>query len=213
MLRILAMGLMLVAVEAIAEEHTVTECDRVASHPDDPDRAAPGVERADIDLPAALAICEARVAEDPTDLRARYQYARVLFYSGQNKRAMAEMRAAADAGYRQAQFVYGTFISYGRQFAPKDICMTEDYWLKSARAGRQAARVSYVRHYLKGRFDGCKVQASREEMTGFIDSAEKEADNFYERLLIEDLGDALAKTAPTVDVQHSTAVPAADVQH
>lgn len=199
MLRELIVGLALIATPALAAERPVTECDRLAAHPEDPDRAAPGVERADVDLPAALAACQKRVTEDPTDLHARYQYARVLFYSGKKKESMEEMRAAADAGYRQAQFVYGTFISHERPFAPRDICLTEQYWLKSARAGRQAARVSYVRHYLRGRFAGCKVQASHAEMTSFIDTAAREAQNFYEELLIEDLSDELRRAAPAAD--------------
>ena len=34
---------------------TITECDRVAAHPDDPLRVARGVETREMDLPAAIA--------------------------------------------------------------------------------------------------------------------------------------------------------------
>jgi hypothetical protein len=169
-----------------------TECDRLASNPEDPDRAAPGVERADVNLPAAIAACEAEVARQPKKTRARYQLARVLFYAGQTERAAREMRAAADAGNRQAQFVYGALISNRRENAPRDMCLVEQYWLKSARAGRQAARISYVRHALKGRFDGCRIQASKEEMSSLLSSAATDARDYYERLLIEDLTEKLA---------------------
>lgn len=164
-----------------------TECDRLASHPDDPDRAATGVERAGIDLAKTVAACDAAIALDPADARARYQLARVLFYSGQPQRAAVEMKAAADAGYRQAQFVYGALVSNRRDGAPSDICVTERYWLLSARSGRQAARVSYVRHYLNGRFAGCEIQAARAEMRQFLDEAARAAGNYYEGMLIEDL--------------------------
>ncbi len=168
-----------------------TECDRMASNPEDPDRVAPGVERRDVDLPKAIAVCEAQLAADAGNARTRYQLARVLFYAGQTERAAKEMKAAADAGYRQAQFVYGALVSNKRDNAPADICVAEHYWLLSARNGRQAARVSYVRHFLNGRFDSCKLQADLAEMRRFLDEAAKAAGNYYEGMLIEDLSTRL----------------------
>ncbi|MEO8751140.1 MAG: hypothetical protein ABI624_00520 [Casimicrobiaceae bacterium] len=173
---------------------TITECDRRASHPEDPDRVVPGLERVDMDLQAALLACEQQHAKDPQDLRARYELARVLFYLGRNAEAIPQMRATADAGYRQAQFVYGAMISNGRNAAPKDLCITEHYWAASARAGRQAARISYVRHTLKGRFDKCPNRVSPEELRDFITIAGKSAHDYYERLLVEDLIERLDST-------------------
>jgi len=164
-----------------------TECDRITAHPDDPDRVATGVEREEIDLAKATAICEAQLATDPANARIRYQLARVLFYAGQQERAVKEMQAAADAGYRQAQFVFGALVSNQRSHAPQDICVTEKYWLLAARTGRQAARVSYVRHFLNGRFDACARQADLAEMKRFLVEAASAASNYYEGMLIEDL--------------------------
>ena len=190
---LIAGALLLQAPTGFAAEPTA--CDRVASHPDDPGRLAPGVERGAIDLPSALATCQAELERDPSNARTRYQVARLLFYSGENARAVAEMRTAADAGYPQAAFVYGTFVSRGREHAPKDICLAERYWRQSAAGGRQAARVQYVRFALKGRFDACEGRLSRTDMTAMIDTAAREARDFYERLLVEDLGEALATAA------------------
>ncbi|HKZ74649.1 MAG TPA: hypothetical protein VJ011_11325 [Steroidobacteraceae bacterium] len=172
---------------------TATECDVLASNPEDPDRRAPPVPREKMDLPKAIAACEAQVARTPDDLRARYQLARSLVYAGQSERGVAEMKQAADAGDRQAQFVYGLLVSRGRPGAPRDICVAEPYWLKSARAGRQAARVSYVHHVLRGRFDGCTVQASTAEMRELLAAARKTAENYYESVLIDDLEQELAR--------------------
>jgi TPR repeat protein len=169
-------------------EASPTECDRMTSNPEDPDRVVPGVERKDIDLPKAIAVCEAQLAADPSHVRTRYQLARVLFYSGQTERAAREMQRAADAGYRQAQFVFGALVSNKRDHAPADICVAEHYWLLSARNGRQAARVSYVRHFLNGRFDSCKRGADLAEMKRFLAEAASAAGNYYEGMLIEDLG-------------------------
>lgn len=177
------------AYGATTPSAAVTDCDRLAANPEDPDRLLPGLTREQMNLPAAIAACEAEIARQPSQQRLRYQLARSLFYAGQNERAVVEMRKAADADYRQAQFVYGAMISNGRDKAPTDICITERYWLSSARAGRQAARISYVRHVLKGRFDKCKVQASPQEMRNFLSSAAAEARDYYERLLVEDLSE------------------------
>lgn len=175
------------AMPAARAGEAPTACDRLASNPEDPDRVAPGVERENVDLAGAIAACEAELAAHPGALRARYQLARVLFYAGEAERAVREMKATADAGYRQAQFVYGLLISNRRSGAPADICIVERYWLQSARNGRQAARVSYVRHFLNGRFDGCTVQAAPAEMKRFLDEAASAAGNYYEGMLIEDL--------------------------
>lgn len=170
-----------------------TECDRLASHPEDPDRVAPGVPGSRVDVATALAACAAEVARHPDDPRQRYQYARVLAYSGDGRRASAEMKRAADEGYRQAAFVYGLFVDRGRPDAPTDICVAEDYWLRAARAGRQAARVIYVRSVFRGRFATCPVQASATEIGQLLEAAAADARDFYERLLIDELRDRLAE--------------------
>ncbi|MCB1623566.1 MAG: ASCH domain-containing protein [Pseudomonadales bacterium] len=171
---------------------TVAECDARAAHPDDPDRIGAGVERQDIDLPAAIAACERAAIAEPTNFRVRYQLARALFYAGQNARAVTVMREAADGGYAQAQFVFGTFIDRGREAAPTDICLTEDYWRKAAAGGRQAARVAYIRHTLHGRFKACPHTATHDELAALLGTAATAATNYYERLLVEDLTTELA---------------------
>jgi hypothetical protein len=170
-----------------------TECDVLASNPEDPDRRAPPVAREKMDLPKAIAACEAQVKRDPEDLRALYQLSRSLIYAGQTVRGVPLMKQAADAGDRQAQFVYGLLIDRARPDAPRDICVAEAYWLKSARQGRQAARVTYVHHALRGQFQGCKVEASRAEMREFLAAAKQESENYYEGMLIDDLARSLAR--------------------
>lgn len=185
-------ALILFSSPALWAAGTPTECDVLASNPEDPDRRAPPVPREKMDLPKAIAVCEAQVQRDPKDLRALYQLARSLIYAGQTARGVPLMKQAADAGDRQAQFVYGLLIDRSRPDAPRDICLAEPYWLKSARQGRQAARVTYVHHAVRGQFEGCQVQASAAEMKEFLAAAKKESENYYEGVLIEDLQRALA---------------------
>ena len=176
------------AMEAVPQgAAAVAACDAVAAHPDDPDKVGPGHVKAQIDLPAAIGLCRTAVTADPGNLRIRYQLARMLFYSGEREESLRGMKSAADDGYRQAQFVYGVFINYQRDGAPKDLCLTEAYWQKSALAGRQAARVNYVRERLNGRFKGCPNMASVPQMQQILTAAAGDATNYYESLFIKDL--------------------------
>lgn len=198
-------ALALCAAGAWAADHPATDCDRLAANPEDQDVIAPPVPREKVDLPKAIAACEAEVALHPDNVRARYQLSRVLAYDGQSDRANAEMKRAADEGYRQAQFVYGLLVDRHRPGAPADPCVTEQYWLLSARAGRQAARVSYVHHLLEGRFDACRIGASPQEMHGFLEAAKKDSGSYFERMLIGDLGARLAVrgTPPTAPAAYA----------
>ncbi len=85
----------------------VTPCDEMASHPEDPDRVIPGIERADIDFAAAEAACRKTVQDDPENARSAYQLGRVLFYQGKSEEGISYVKQASDAGYRQAMFVLG----------------------------------------------------------------------------------------------------------
>lgn len=184
--------LMCVAIAAApARADEVTRCDLLAANPPDPDRVAPGVERQDVDLPAAIAACEQAVEDDPTAVRQRYQLARVLSYAGQSERSLEEMRRSADLGYRQAQFLFGLSIINGRPGAPEDICQAEHYWRLSARAGRDAASANYAIHMLRGRFEGCAGLAAPEEVIGWLRQVASDAPaatpGYYQRLMADDL--------------------------
>lgn len=173
----------------------VAKCDGIAGHPDDPDRVGPPAKRENINLPKAVQLCAAAHKADPSIARIQYQYGRVLFYSGQTEPAMVEVKAAADAGHRQAQFVYGLFVMNGRPNAPTDTCVAESYWHKSAAGGRQAARMNYVRYALKGAFKTCPGAATQEEMAAMVKAGRSEAKEYYQRVLFEELDQHLAKPA------------------
>ena len=168
---------------------TVTACDRLIAHPEDPDRVAPGVETKDVDLPAAIAACTADLDKaapaSPDYPRLQYQLGRAWFYDKQTQRALPYLERAAAAGSEQAQFVLGYVIDAGLQGVAANPCQVEDLWVRSARAGRLAAQVSYPHHALRGRFAGCRIQATPEEMRGFLKSAARRPDNnYYQGLLI-----------------------------
>ncbi|MFO7306526.1 MAG: hypothetical protein C0P74_013495 [Gammaproteobacteria bacterium] len=173
-----------VALAATPSSKTVTECDRLASHPEDPDRVTTGVPSHKVDLQKAVAACKRELERQPDNPRIRYQYARVSAYSGDWNTAVVEMKKAADAGYRQAQFVYGLFVDRKRAGVPHDVCVAEKYWLMAAKAGRRHARVQYADHYLNGKFSGCQTGVTAAELQQLLASAAAEATDFFERMLL-----------------------------
>ncbi len=180
---------------------TVTACDRLAAHPEDPDRVAPGVATKNVDLPGAIAACAADAGKVPpasTDYaRLQYQLGRAYFYDQQTQKALPPLERAAAAGSEQAQFVLGYVIDEGLQGIPANPCQVEDLWVRSARAGRLAAQVTYPHHVLRGRFAGCRIQATPDEMRAFLQSAASRPDNnYYEGLLISVLQGELAASRP-----------------
>ncbi len=183
---------------AATDAPAVTACDRLAAHPEDPDRVSAGRVTAEIDLAAAIVACEADLEDQPDNARLRYQLARVLFYAGEPERAMEAMLQAAEAGHRQAEFVYGVFVIRGRPHAPTDPCIAEHYWQRSARAGRDAAAVNYALQQLQGRFAGCASAASHDDLSAWLRASLQAAPagyaGYYQRLLIEDVLHRLART-------------------
>jgi len=182
------LGLALLASPAAAQ--TVTECDRLASHPEDPDKVAPGVPEGRVDLPRAIAACTAAVAADTENPRLNYQLARVLGYSGRGDEA-APHRAAAVAGdYRQALFVVGYIHLFGLNKAEKDVCKAGELVRRSAIKGRLAGQVAFPHWSLQGRFAGCPVKQDWAEMLGFLEAAKAQTGGeFHKGLLVETLTD------------------------
>ena len=99
--------LALLGVLSMPARAEITDCDRLASHPSDPDKVLPGFERKDIDLPKAEATCRAVIAADDRRARAHYLLGRVLFYQKKTPAAILELERSAALGYRQAIFVLG----------------------------------------------------------------------------------------------------------
>ena len=137
-----------------------TACDVLASHPDDPNRVAPGRERAEIakDFPGAIAACRSAVDRDPTNPRLQYQLARVLGYSGQGELAMPHRAKAVEGRYPQALFVVGYLYLTGQNENPKDPCRAGELIRESAIEGRIAGQIGFPRYAMQGLFDGCRRQ-------------------------------------------------------
>jgi len=90
------MSVLVSVLMAAATSSASSDCDRLAAHPEDPQRVTPGVTQDAIDYPVAIRICETAVAKEPENARLRYQLARLLFYTNQTQRAVEEMKRSAD---------------------------------------------------------------------------------------------------------------------
>lgn len=177
----------------------VTECDRVASHPEDPFRVAPGQSTADIDLPRAIEVCNTAVAQDPDNPRLRYQLGRVYGYSGQGEKSVEHREAAIAAEYPQALFVNGYIHLLGLNKARQDTCRAGELIRKSALYGRLAGQVGFPRYATQGLFDECPVHKDAEEMLQFLDAAAEQASGYYQNMLIETLREDVKARWPTND--------------
>jgi hypothetical protein len=166
----------------------VTECDRLAAHPEDPDRVAPGVPQAQVDTARAIEACRAAVAADPKNPRLNYQLARALGYAGRGREAAANRQAAVDGNYPQALFVVGYIHLFGLNDAERDPCKAAALIRRSADAGRLAGLLGYPAYLLDGKFEGCPANLPRSELLGYLERARPMiGGNFYAGLLRDSL--------------------------
>ncbi len=176
-----------------AAEQSVSPCDALAGHPSDPDKVGAGVDREKIDIPKAIAACEAGLKAEPTNARFEYQLGRLLFYSKRTPEALPRLERSAKGGHRQAEFVLGYIHEEGLNDLPKNICLAEPLWRSAAGRDHFAARVSYARLWIKGSWDGCPTgKTDRTAIERFLESAKKDTTDYYQGLLIDDLRERLA---------------------
>jgi len=164
----------------------ITDCDRLAANPPDPDRVTDGVPRDQVNIPAAIAACQKARDASPDEARFSYQLGTVFFYDGQTDKALESFNRAIDLDYRQAKFLVGLIMTRGYEGVPDDACRVEQLWRSSARQNHANAQVSYVDSALSGRFDTCEDRASDFEMVDFLDGAVPQLD-YVGGLLIANL--------------------------
>ena len=148
----------------------INECASLATHPDDPDRIAVGLEREDIDLQQAIAACQTAVQEAPIDPRSAYHLGRVLYYSGAKEEAMPWLETAAAAGYRQAAFVLGYVITLG-EAAHDDFCRAAELWSRAASLGHPWSAFHLVEKSLDGKLSRCSAAPRLDELPKYMELA------------------------------------------
>jgi hypothetical protein len=170
---------------------TVTDCDRRAGHPDDPNHVGPGVASAAMDVAAAVEACRRDLAADPANPRLQYQLARALTYGGRVTDALPLLEDGARRGYPQTLFVLGYLYLTGAYDVKKDACRAGELIRASAIAGRLAGQVGFPHFQRDGAFAGCAVKQDRDEMIGFLEAALASKPDYYPQLLAQELLRAL----------------------
>ena len=161
-----------------------TECDRLAAHPADPERVAPGVEPI-ADLPAAIAACRADLARDTANPRLNYQLARALTYSGAGREALPLLERAVATKYPQALFVTGYVMLDGQAGIAADPCRAAKLIHESAVYGRLAGLVGFPAYALAGRFDSCTdPQRDPVHLRSMLATARAGKLDYYQGLLV-----------------------------
>lgn len=173
----------------------VSDCDRLASHPDDPFKLAPGISEGKVDLAKAIPACLDAVTRDPRNPRLNYMYGRVLGYAGRGAEALPYRKAAVDGDYPQALFVIGYITLYGYNQQPKDVCRAGELLHRSALHNRIAGQLGFPRYVIEGRFDSCpNVRRDPAEMLEFVAAARKQfGTDYYKGLLADSLEEDLKR--------------------
>lgn len=170
----------------------VTECDRLAGHPSDPNAVTQGVTRAQMDIPAAIEACRKAVAADPDNPRPNYQLARAYGYSGMHEEAGPYREAALRAGYPQSLFVMGYILVTGWSGTDTDPCYGGELIRRSAEAGRFAGLVGFPYYAVKGTFTACEgLEVTAAQLEAMLDEATERGPDYYQGLLIDLLRDRI----------------------
>ncbi len=166
---------------------TITECDRLTSHADDPNSVAPGVVESSVDVKQAVEVCRADLQKDPNNPRLMYQLARSLVYSGRTEEGLSFLDKSAALKYPQALFVSSILYLDGAFGAPKDVCRAAKLLRESAIYGRLAGQVGYPARVIEGRFDECSPKPDYDELGVFLKAVLDSKPDYYKMLLAEAL--------------------------
>lgn len=149
-----------------------TECDRLAAHPSDTQKAAPGVEQEDFDIPAARTACREALNAFPSEGRFAYQYGRSFFYADDYETALPYFEQAAAAGHAQGQLVLGLVLMGGYAGDP-DTCAAGRWWLAGARQNHLYSKIYLLQNWMDDLFEDCDLNLTEEEAATMVDSAAK----------------------------------------
>lgn len=169
-----------------------TQCDILAAHPSDTQKAAPGVEQEDFAIPAARAACREALESYPEEGRFAYQYGRSFFYEGNYVAALPYFEQAATAGHAQGQLVLGLVLMGGYAGDP-DECAAGRWWLEGARQTHLYSKIYLLQNWIDGLFDHCDLGLTDAEAESMIEDAESLATTNQARDDLEQLKDGWAK--------------------
>ena len=166
-------------------------CDRLSASHYDRTRLAPGVARADIDVPQAIAVCEADLARLPGDPRLLFQLGRLYGYAGDKGRTLAFRRAAAAAGNDNAIFLLG-YLDFAVATDDAARCAAARRMKLAADRGNYSARITYPSYVIEGKLAACPNRGSIPEFRAYLAAARPSVEGFFETRFAEHLASQLA---------------------
>lgn len=175
-----------------ATRTTVTACDRMTASRYDRTRLAPPVDRANIDVPRAIAQCEADLKTYPDDPRLLFQLARLTGYAGDQPRTHTLREAAARAGNHNALFLLGYLDWSAAKEDPVALCTAAAKMKLAADRGNYSAQLAFTSLALEVRFTACPDLVGRGELRAYVAAAKPAADGFFENRLADHLAAQLA---------------------
>jgi len=144
-----ALAVLFNITNASAQNAPVTDCDKLAANPDDPQRKASGVAIDKIDASAAIPACEAALRQYPDDVRLNHQLGRAYVAAKNYQAAVEHYRKAAEQGYAPAQVNLGLRYQDGRGVS-QDYREALVWYRKAAEQGYAPAQVNLGKMYENG---------------------------------------------------------------
>jgi TPR repeat protein len=142
----------LLAAPSLARaDSEVSQCDRLAAHPFDPNRPAgvSGVLIQDLEAAGAIAACERALAQSPGQARLQFQLARGLYKAERYPEALRFIRLAAAQGYTPAERNLGHGYYRGK-ILPADDGEAVKWFRKAAEKGHALAQYDLGKMYERG---------------------------------------------------------------
>jgi ketosteroid isomerase-like protein len=170
----------------------VTECDRMTASRYDRTRLAPPRAREAIDVPAAIAQCEADLLRFPNDPRLTFQLGRVYGYLGDRAKTLAAREASAAEGNHNTIFLLG-YLDWVAAQDDATRCQAAREMKLAADRGNYSGQLTYASFFLEGKFSACPDAASASEVAAYVTSARPAVDGFFETRFADHL---ISQTKP-----------------
>lgn len=170
------------------------ECDRMSASKYDRTRLALPIVHEAIDVPRAIAVCEADLARLPGDPRVLFQLGRLYGYAGDKAKTLAARRASAAAGNGNAIFLLG-YLDFAAATDDAGRCAAATQMKLAADRGNYSAQLTYPSYLIEGKLDACADRATLAEAAAWVAAARPAVDGFFETRLADQLAGQLKHKA------------------
>lgn len=156
----------------------ITDCDRLAGSPLDPEKLTTGVKFDEIDAATAIPLCRLALKTSPNQPRIIFQLARALAKNKQYSEFFPLMKVAAEKGHVRASYWIGMAFDEGENTG-KGVVLKSDiqalkWYLKAARKGDGDAMFKVASFYGEDTGEGNEIEKSENKaLKWFLRASEK----------------------------------------